>query len=68
MSDRKVIKIENLPTKFPAVTTVVFLMAIDVWSIPSWGKGVIWTLLALIWLGAAINFYREKRIDIFEGK
>ena len=68
MSERKVIKIENLPTKFPATSTAVCLLAIDVWNIPSWGKGVIWTLLALIWLGAAINFYREKRIDIFEDK
>ena len=68
MSGRKVIDLNNLPTKFPATTTLACLLAIDVWGIPSWGEGVIWTLLALIWLGAAINFYREKRIDIFEGK
>lgn len=68
MSGRKVIKLENLPTKLPGNTTLACLLAIDVWNVPSWGKGVIWTLLALIWIGAAINLYREKRIDIFEGK
>lgn len=68
MSERKVIKLDNLPTKLPGMTTVVCFLAIDVWEIPGWGKGIIWTLLALIWIGAAINLYREKRIDIFEGK
>lgn len=68
MSERKVIKIENSPTKFPGFTTLACFLAMDVWNIPGWGRGIIYTLLVLWWIGAAINFYREKRIDIFEGK
>ena len=68
MVEKKVLNRDNLPTKFPGVTTLAALLAIDVWSIPGWGQGIIWTLLAILWIGSIVNICREKNINIFENE
>lgn len=66
MSDKKVIKFDNLPTRLPFSQTIILWLAMDVWNLPMWAKGGLWTLLALIWIGSVINICREKYINIFE--
>lgn len=66
MSDKKVIKFDNLPTRLPVFVTVVTMLAMDVWNFPMWAKVGLWTLLAIIWIGSVINIWREKHINIFE--
>lgn len=66
MSDKKVIKFANLPTRLPVSTTLLVWLAMDVWNFPMWAKGGLWTLLALIWIGSAINVWQEKHVNIFE--
>jgi len=66
MQGKKVISHQNMPSRLPVTRTVVLMLAMDVWSTPGWAKGVIWTLLSLIWIGCVISIWREKYIDIFK--
>lgn len=66
MSNKKVIKFDNLPTRLPVSLTILVWLAMDYWNCPMWAKGGLWTLLAIIWIGSVINIYREKHVNIFE--
>ena len=61
----KVVSPKDLPIRFPIWQTVVLVLICKVYMIPAWAKGVVWTLFALLWLGAIVQSFREEPTRLF---
>lgn len=66
MSKKKVITWKNLPPRSPVLLTWVAALSHSVWDIPEWGWGLMWGLIALIWVGVIVEFFQCENVDIFK--
>ena len=64
IQERKVISNMQLPSRLPIGTTIVTMLAGKAWSFPDWGWGVVWTLLAILWVLAIIAVVNQKSVEI----
>lgn len=62
---KKVIKVGNLPTRLPLLTTAVSWLILDRIQAPSWLFGSVGTILFIIWVTALHSMLTERKIDIF---
>ena len=59
---------KNIPTKLLGLTTLVAWLAMDYWGAAGWVWGVVFTPLGIVWIGAIVDIFKSKSVDIFEGK
>lgn len=64
----KVIHPRSLPTQLPIVDTIAWYLLLDHFTAPGWAYGVAFTVLGIIWVGAAYRVGMQDTVDIFEGK
>jgi len=64
MTPKRVISQANLPTHFPIGMTAIALLVLDRWHAPGWAYGAALALLAIIWIGAGIEIWREEYVDV----
>lgn len=58
---RVVIPVDHFPVRMPGTPTMLIYVVLDIYkSIPGWAHGVIWSLVALMWLGWAVGFVRQE--------
>ena len=69
MEKKFVINSKNLPSRPLTQPTIIAFMAIEIWSLGEIWQGVIYTMLALLWIGYfAAEFHTEVEVDVFSGK
>lgn len=54
MGKRNVISRRCLPTRLPLMETILMWLVLDYTHAAGWVQGVLWTLVALLWIGAAL--------------
>lgn len=66
----KVVSGSNLPARFPITLTIAAWLLMDRLHSPGWVYGVVWTILAVLWIAAiAARGWFEQPTDIWpEGK
>ena len=57
---RTVIPWNALPAQLPVQTTALVYLLLEHFEAPGWVRGVLGTLLALLWVGAAIRMWTQK--------
>jgi len=62
--EKFVVKRSQIPTKFPLVSTIVFWLLLDKLNVGSFGMGVFWTVIVLLWVVSIIVFMQEKEVSI----
>lgn len=60
MKTRNVIPWAALPAQLPAQTTAVVYLLLEHFDAPGWVRGVVGTLLALLWAGAILRMWYQK--------
>jgi hypothetical protein len=60
----KVIHFKSLPTRWPITKTAVVWLLLDRFHPAGWVRGVVWTLVALIWVLAAMGRYHEEYVEL----
>ena len=66
MKKRKVIDSNNLPTKMPLHLSLTIILIIKVFNTSELWCGVMYTLLALLWLSYIYRRFTETDHDIFD--
>jgi len=57
---RTVIPWNALLAQLPVQTTAVVYLLLENFDAPGWGRGVVATLLALLWAGSIIRMWNQK--------
>jgi hypothetical protein len=69
MTDRRVIKYRNLPTKLPIGSTAVVWLLLDRFQAPGWVWGAVGVICLATWAAVIYQIWIEDGVDIFaEGK
>ena len=55
---------QYMPTRLPITFTMVILLGMDIYHIPDVYRGIIYTLLSIIWLSSIGMLLSEKIIKI----
>jgi len=55
-----VIHPRHLPSRMPLLHTAVAWLALDRFDYPPVASGVVWTLVAIVWLGWLVSFGMEE--------
>ena len=63
MKTMKWIHSNNMPVKLPVSTTAVLWLLIDRLQPVQWLIGVLWTCMAILWIGSIICIVRSERLD-----
>ena len=66
MKKAKVVKVANLPARFPIVATAVWWMLFDRLHAPPLAWGVFYTLAAIIWVISIFAVFNQESVDLFE--
>lgn len=61
MKKKKVIHVDNIPVRLPFYSTITLWLFLDRMRIPSWGWGVYWTLIAIIWFTCIYLVWTQER-------
>lgn len=64
MSKRKVIANKNLPQRLPLFQTITAALAMDHWYAPDIIRGVIWTILVILWAICIYSLYTQEQVDV----
>lgn len=59
---RDVIARKYLPTQLPSTLTFLNWFFMDRYHAPGWLQGVVWTMLALIWIACVVTMFKEKYV------
>jgi hypothetical protein len=62
---RKVIATKNQPTTLPLTQTACVYLLMDHFHASNLIQGIVWTLFALLWIGAIILICNEEHVEIF---
>jgi hypothetical protein len=62
---RKKIKATCLPSKPPLTLTIAVVVALDYYQASGIVTGILYTLLALIWIAVLIDIFNAEYIDVF---
>lgn len=60
----KVISRKQLPCPMPVLFTAVSWLLMDRFQAGGVVQGVVWTLLAVLWLGWATRFFKEDWVEV----
>lgn len=63
--EKKVVHSANLPARLPIYQTATVWLLVDRFDTPPLWRGVIYAVLALIWVGAFIRLWVEKPTRIW---
>ncbi|MFL9904628.1 hypothetical protein PQR71_41960 [Paraburkholderia fungorum] len=66
MKKIKVIKMKNLPARFPIIATIVWWMLLDHFHVPPVAWGVFYTLAGLIWIISIAAVFMQESVDVIE--
>lgn len=55
-------------TGFPTLLTAVCWLLLDRFHPPGWVVGVVWTFVALLWIGCIASVIREEQFDPFPNR
>jgi hypothetical protein len=66
MKKNKVVKMTNLPARFPIVATVAWWLLMDRLHMPPIGWGVFYTLAAIIWGASIFAVFNQDPVDLFD--
>lgn len=66
MKTRKVICVDNLPTRMPLFQTAVLYLLYDRFGATGWVVGVCGTLAVLMWLAYLASTLIESQVDILK--
>lgn len=66
MKPKKVLKANNLPSRYPIFPTIVTWLALDHWNAPQWMYGACGLLFVIFWLNAIYNNVTQEEIDLFK--
>lgn len=66
-TDRRVIRLKDLPSRPPIFSTAVIWLLLDRFELPGWFHGVVWTLVALIWIAVIYAITTEKHTPVAWG-
>jgi hypothetical protein len=61
----KVIHPKNLPSKLPLLLTAVAWLMLDRLQPAGWVHGVVYTIIAILWIISIVGMVREQQLDIF---
>ncbi len=64
MKNRKVISPKNLPSRFPLVTWVVAILALDHWNAPEWLWATVITIGSIVSIVAIYLMIEQETVDI----
>jgi hypothetical protein len=63
---RIVIDTDNLPLRAPVPLTWLLALSMAVWDWPSWLVGILWFVLALMWIVFVIDRFKNEARRVFE--
>jgi hypothetical protein len=66
--ENKVISYKNLPSKFPLIPTVSFIVACDYYNAAEWVWTLVIVLLSLGWINSIYRVATQKSVDIFKSE
>lgn len=66
MTKRKVISQKQLAVKWPTFETLTPILALSYWHAPVWLCAVLYTLLALMWIGVIVQTFNEEIVLLKE--
>jgi len=64
MSTKYVIARESIPSYPPIHLTIIVWLLLDRFDPAGWVCGVVWTIVALLWIGFLVNFSKEKEVVV----
>lgn len=62
---RKVVDDANLPTRLPFLTTAVAWLLMDRFGASDTVQGVVWTVLAILWIASVISVFQQEPVRIW---
>ncbi len=62
---KKVIKVDNLPTKFPVFPTMTMYLFLDKVNAAGWVWGAVGFFFVMVWFFALKRWASEEQVDIF---
>lgn len=66
LSDMKVIKYKNLPTRLPLFQTLTTFLAMDYWCAPSWMFGAVSFAVVVVWIACIHSIVSNETVDLFK--
>jgi hypothetical protein len=66
--ENKVISYKNLPSRFPLIATVSFILACDYYNAAEWVWTIVIILLSLGWINSIYRVATQKTVDIFKSE
>lgn len=63
MQQRFVIKPSSLPSRLPISFGLLVYLVMEHFHAAGWVQGIVWTLYALLFIGAAICIWNETHVD-----
>lgn len=60
----KTISFKNIPPKFPLHLTAIVYLLLDKFQPEGFVYGIVWTIVALMWLYSIIALFVENRVDV----
>ena len=61
---KRVVAPSSLPTRIPLWPTIVIYLLLEKLQATGLVQGIVYTLLALWWIGAIASMYHEERRDV----
>lgn len=68
IKSKKVLSMNNLPTRFPIWGTITCWLALDHWNAPQWLYGAMGLFFIILWGIAIHENINEEKVDIFKNK
>lgn len=68
MEKSKVLKHNNLPVKFPVLSTIVCAMALDYYDAPKWVLASVGLWMGIVWAERIYRFFTEEPVDLLENE
>lgn len=62
---KRVVAPSSLPTRIPLWPTIVIYLLLEKLQATGVVQGIVYTLLALWWIGAFASMYHEERHDVY---
>lgn len=63
-TERFIIGSANLPRTFPWTQTAIQMLITRVYDLPGWAVGVMWTLIALLWIAKIGEYFTETDYEV----
>ncbi len=61
---KRVIKRDNLPSKIPVFQMMTAYLMLDKFNATDWVWGVVGTIMAVVFIGNVVNFFKETEVDV----